>query len=233
MNAIIGHTLKLAAIVSCITLALVPRGFSQSDLHKSLQDHITKTMGKGWVASPHGADTRFRPKTMFIYLDDLQKRYEGKGEEKGWVPFSSGLSIFPEEYVPIQSEKVSLATGSAEDITKLGFFASVQKALSELGLNASVKAELVKNWNVKIEIDEAEKEWVWQDEMRIAQEITGRNAERMAEVLKARYEKVPPVIVIIGALRVKGLAAVVESTRTDSVEFNAELTQYLAKLGLN
>jgi hypothetical protein len=226
-HACITATLAFA----CLILNPLCRG--ETDLQTALQEHITKALGKGWVASPNGADLRFRPKTMFIYLDDLQKHFEGKGVEKGWVPFSSGLSIYPDEYVPIQREKVTLFSGNTEGLSKLGFLASVQKVLAQIGLTASLKAELSNNWAIKIEIEDAEKEWLWQDDMRLAQETTMRNAERLAEVVKKRYGKVPPALVVIGALRVRGLAAVVESKRTVSAELSVELTQYLAKLGLS
>jgi hypothetical protein len=230
------HNIKTFAVITIAAtqlIALTSSNAADSEVYKSLQDYITKSLGKGWVASPNGADTRFRPKTMFVYLDDLQKRFEGTTLEKGWVPFSSGLSIYPDEYVTIQHEKVTLMTASADGSTKWAFLASIQKALGQLGLDASLSASLTNNWDLKFELEEAEKEWIWQDEMLLAQKITERTAERMSDVLKERYSKVPPTQTIIGALRVRGFSAAAESKSKDSAEAKANIAKLFLQLGLS
>ena len=222
-----------AAVAGVLTMMGAWECRGDQDLYKVLQTYISANLGKGWVASPYGADVRFRPKTMFIYLDDLQKRFQGKGVEKGWVPFSSGLGIYPDEYVSVQTDKVTLSLANADSTTKWGFLASVQKVLATVGLDASLKADLTNHWDLKVEIEEAETQWVWQDEMRLAQETTRTSAERLTGVLRERYGKVPPVQVIVGALRVKGLSAVAENKLAASAEVNADVAKFFAKLGLS
>lgn len=234
MSHPIKKCLSLPFVLLAFILLVSPlQARAETDLQKALQSHIEKTLGPGWVASPHGADASFRPKTQFIYLDTLQKEFKGTKVEKGWVPFSSGLSIYPDEYVVIQREKVSLKAQTADSVTKIGVSAAMQGLLSELGLDASIKAEVENKWDFKIEVEEAEKEWVWQLDMRLAQEITQRNVERMVEILKKRYEKVPRVMVVTGALRVRGFSAVLESKSGSTAEVNVDLTQYMAKLGFS
>lgn len=188
--------------------------------------------GEAFVPTPYGADARFKPKTIWLYLDNFQASPQKPKRQNAWVAASSGEAIFDSVYAPIHIEPVSLPVSSMDSLTKFGVTASLAGTLSAVDVQAGMN--LAKSHGVDLDIDlgTTQVEYVYYLDMLTAQDVNTGAVAALNNVLKTRFGRdVPLRRVITAALRTRGASVSVKNTSSTDFSASADLTSFLSKLG--
>jgi len=220
----------IASMVAAISLAAFPAYCGNlEELNLYFKNSLP---GEAFVATPYGADARFKPKTIWLYLDNFQASPQKPKRQHAWVAASSGEAIYDRILAPLHVSEVSMPMSSADQKTKYGVTAALAGTLSAVDIDAGVGAALSKGVELDVDLGLTEIEYVYYFDMLSAQIMNTTQLTSFNNVLKASYGRDIPVRrVITGALRSKGGSIVVKNTKNVDFSADAELTSFLSKLG--
>lgn len=226
--------LRVLIVTAGFQMFLAPV-FGASDLQKSLQEYINKNFPDNrFVVTPFGADRRYSVKSTWIYLKDLQKQGNDTTRVSGWVVFSNGNAVYPENLVKVYRDPVTLSVLTQTNDKKLALAASLLGTIKELDSSAELKAALESAMEFSIEIPQAEVEYAYYGDFLLAQKMNGENLDQLASLLKARYNnEIPWVKVITTSLRVKGAKITATVKSGVDVSIMGKVKEYLTNLGFS
>lgn len=223
---------RVATMMIVVVVGLIsPRVYAE-DFYKTLASFFTKTFpGEGFVPTPYGADDRFAPRTIWIYVNSSNTKPWRASQGKAWVAFSNGGSVYSENLVPLKRRPINTQLWSLDSKTKWSLAAALTGAAQGTTVKADLDAVLAKNVAVQIDLGTVEVEYGYYFDFLQAQQINKTALSLMTSALVQRYgaENLPERRVIIGAIKVTGAKISVSPESTASV--TADVTAALEKLG--
>jgi len=221
----------LTAVTIVIILSLAPTATAE-DFYKNLASFFEKSFpGEGFVPTPYGADDRFAPRTIWIYVNNVNAKPWRNSQGKAWIAFSNGGSVYSDSLVPLKHRPINTQTWSLDAKTKWALTAALSGAAQGTTVNTDLDAVLAKNLSVDIDLGAVEVEYAYYFDFLQAQQINKTALSIMTAALVQRYgaDKIPDRRVIVGAIKVTG--AKITVTPESNTSITAGVTAALQKLG--
>lgn len=214
-----------------LILTYAPKGFAATndDLNVYYRSIFP---GEAFIATPYGADSRFRPKTVWLYLDNFHGATDKQRKQGAWIAASSGEAIYDPVFAPIHTDAISLPVSAMDYKIKFGLTASLAGTVDAVDINAGI--EMAKANGVEINIDPGttEIEYVYYLDMLIAQDQNTNALGAFNATMERRFKrKIPKRRVITAALRTKNSTITVTNAKNLNLDANAELRAFLSKIG--
>lgn len=226
--------MRVTRLVIIMTLATLLHAWraDAEDFYKNLAAFFEKTFpGEGFVPTPYGADDRFAPRTIWIYVNNVNSKPWRKTQGKAWIAFSNGGSVYSESLVPLKHRPINTQTWSLDTKTKWSLAAALSGAAQGTTVNADLDALLSKNLGVEIDLGSVEVEYGFYFDFLQAQQINKTALSLMTTALVQRYgaDNLPDRRVIVGAIKVNG--AKITVAPESSASLTADVSAALQKLG--
>ncbi len=224
-------------IVGCVVSALA---FSHSalasrDLYQEMSEYLLDNLrDEAFLPTPYGADSRFKPKTIWAYVDSAQQKgkFQFVRRQKAWMVASSGLAIYPDELVPLNYAPISLPTRDQDVGRMMALTAALGAKLLPKDVEAELSVARSKNLKFEITLPEAEIEYCYLEDLRAAEGFRAGALEGLRNRLK-KNDVDPPRRTITAAIRVKGARIAVNSDRSFDFSANAGVQALLSTLGFS
>lgn len=188
--------------------------------------------GEAFVATPYGADSRFKPKTIWLYIDSFQASPNRPIRQNAWIAASSGESIYDAVSAPVHQSAITLPVRRMSENVKYGITASLAGTLDPVDVDAGVNLAQSKGVDLEVNLGVTEVEYVYYIDMLMAQDQNTNAVAALTRTLKLRFDRDPPVRrVVTAALRAKGGSISVRNTRNLDFSTEVALKAFLSKLG--
>lgn len=187
--------------------------------------------GEGFLPTPYGADDRFAPKSVWVYLENAQAKGWKSATTKAWLVFSSGESLYPASTVPLRTRRVNTQRLSVDAQSKLALVVSLTGEADSNLTSAALKALAEKSVQAEIVWGDVEVEYCYYFDMLQAQSVNDAALKVMTKLLQDRFGgKAPERRVITAALRVRN--AVVSLSSKSGVDLSADVSLSSVLTGL-
>lgn len=188
--------------------------------------------GEAFEATPYGADSRFKPKTIWLYIDNFQASPNKPKRQKAWIAASSGESIYDDVSAPIHQTAVTLPVRLMGENVKYGITASLAGTLDAVDVEAGVSLAQSKGVDLEMNLGVTEIEYIYYIDMLMAQDQNTNALAALNRTLKLRFNRDAPVRrVVTAALRAKGGSISVRNTGNIDFSTDVALKSFLSKLG--
>lgn len=205
-----------------------------SELQKEVQAFLSENFPlQKFEATPFGADSRYEPKTMWAYLGNLARPGKPRSITKGWVAFSDGKGVYPENLAKLRCEPISVSSLKTTAQSKIALGAAISGTISAVPIDANTKADWGSSMVVDVDFGEVEIAYVYYFDMLVAQESRADVLQRMHSLLSKREGAPPPIKVVCSALRIRNAQISVRSTKTKDSSFSAKYGVVLGSLGFS
>ena len=229
--------MKTRISLCCVALCaiLTNSAVANDSLYKTLKDFYENNMpGEGFVPIPYGADSRFRPKSVWIYLDNVSAGPIKPKGTKAWVPASSGEAFYPDRYAPVYEAKIDLPVSKMTKDQTWAFGASVVAPIDGVDLAAGINLASKEGIDLRMEIGEAVIEWVYYFDFKLAEIQTKTDRGKFRKILKDSFGKdIPKQRVVTAAVKVRDSRISIQKGDTFSAGISTKLESFLAKLGIS
>jgi len=185
--------------------------------------------GEAFIPTPYGADSRFRPKTIWVYLDEYQAPNTSRPKRtNAWVIASSGDLVY--SGAKIFSSPIDLPIRKATKNSKFALTAALTGKVEGVDYDAAIKLANDENVELQIDLGETEIEYVNYFDMLMAQNQNSSKLDQLNSLLKQRHGKdIPTRRVITAALKVNGAKIKAKSKNGNTI--SAKLSVILGSLG--
>lgn len=226
--------IKNALLAALLATAFLP-STGDCGAWDELSSYFKRSMpGEAFVPTPYGADSRFRPKSIWIYVDEFQAVPGKPKRQPAWIVASSGESIYDNIYAPIQTQPITLPTSGLSALTKYSLAASLSGTLNAAEFDAGVQLAQSKGIDLDINFGETEVQYVYYMDLLTAQDINNAQRARFKDALKRRFGRDIPISrVVTASLRARNATVQVKNTSNIDVTADASLAQFLSKLGFS
>lgn len=220
---IVGIALLCAALLGPATAD------AESAYYESIREFLKENLpGEGFLPTPYGADSRYQPKSIWIYLRDYQNSSRRIRRQNAWVIASSGSGVY--DGVPTYSQPINLPVRESDRKRKLELAATLNGTVSGEEFEAELDAFLESGADIDVDFGEVTIEYVNYFDMLMAQNRNQSVLEDLESLLTARYgESSPPQRVITASLKVKDATFRVKSS--DAAGFSVGIKAFLSSLG--
>lgn len=223
----------LFGVAGSVSLALCSSFANASGYYDSLKSYLADNMpGEAMLPTPYGADSRFRPKTIWVYLDEYQANPSKPKRQSAWVIAASGDSFYGD--VNVVSNPINLPTRNITKNKKFALTAAIAGTVSKEDFEAALELANSENVELSIDLGEVSIEYVNYFDMLLAQTDTSyqRKMDTLNSLLKQRYGgDTPRRRIITAALKVKG--AKITANISESKSFSAKLIALFSSIGFN
>lgn len=142
--------------LTVLMLSLIALPVHADDLFDQMKAFLKSCFpDQTYLPIPAAGDIRYRPKSRWVYVDDLQTKVPGASTEKGWVFLTDGKDVFTDERVPLYETSARLGTVNKEKLWKLALAASMQGTVQSTKWKADLKASVEKDLTIDISVGEA------------------------------------------------------------------------------
>ena len=207
-----------------VIILLSQNAYAGSSYYKELKEYFKENFkGESFVPTPYGADKRFAPKSIWIYLDKFAIDKVGQRKVTGWAVLSSGKVIYTDDVVPVQRAEIQLP------ITKADIEKKVALSLALSGnikiVNAKIDSKFLKENNVYIDINigNSQIEFCYYLDMLLSQDLNEHILSQVNNRLNKIYKKPPKRKVVLSAIRVKDTKIKFVNKDGHEVDFSAEI----------
>ena len=234
--------LTIFIILGAVICLIYNKVEANDDYYTKIKDFLQENMkGEGFIPTPYGADTRFAPKSIWIYHNKIAKDKDRAQEIKAWVLLSSGRAIYTDDFSPVKKSKVKLPTDKTTLSNKLALTLSLTGNLPVASAELSTDFLKEKGIDIDINLGSSEIEYCEYFDMLLAQNANAHIVDQMNSILRMKFgKKIPPRRVIVSALRVKNASFNFKTKDNKIVNFDAGIdadkvkivTNFAARLGL-
>ena len=213
----------------CIALHIPTTADAESAYYESIREFLKENLpGEAFLPTPYGADSRYQPKSIWIYLRDYQNSSRRIRRTNAWVIASSGAAVF--DGVQTYSQPINLPVRESDKKRKLELAAALNGTVSGENFEAELDALLSSGADIDVDFGEVTIEYVNYFDLLMAQNRNQSVIEDLESLLTARYgQSSPPQRVITAALKVKDATFRVKST--DAAGFGVGVRAFLSSLG--
>lgn len=226
---------RISAMTALLLLLIATTSDVSADqFYSNLANFFQQTFpGEGFVPTPYGADDRFAPKTIWIYLPHVAGKPWKNNKEKAWVAFSNGRAIYPDAIVEVKRRPINTQTWKLEGKTKWALAAALNGQVTGTAVDADIDFVHSKNLTLDIDLGETEVEYGYYFDFLHAQVVNQQTLQAMSTLLSQRFGEgnIPDRRVVIAALRVRN--ANITAKPESSTSIGAEVVAALQRLGFS